>query len=269
MPLLVVNSDPERLWGSSYKTLPDYLCFEFYDYDYTSDHKLVFSVGSGVPSFNNITSISYSVNEGDTWVTTEISQKIDIEIPIISGLKILWKGSASTLKGCSFKTTNLTSYGNYPLVCNVSGNVMSLLYDDEFEDKIMFPAGSSQNFSGLFSEFDAGSFDGIKLPATILTPQCYGGMFYVCHNLVKTPELPAPVLEDYCYYQIFAGCPNINYIKMLGTSIADGATAYRALRDWVSYAGNGEGTFIQSKDIEFELPYGNNGIPYGWTVEEV
>lgn len=263
MSLLVVNSDPERLWGK--KEIPDYLCFEFYDYDYTSDNKLVFSAGYGAQF--NITSISYSVNEGDTWVTTEITQTIDIEIPIISGLKIFWKGSANTLKTCKFKTTNLTSWGNYPLVCNVSGNVMSLLYDDEFEDKIMFPAGSSQNFQSLFNEFDAASFDGIKLPATILTPQCYAGMFYSCNNLVKAPELPAPVLEDSCYSQMFTGCPNINYIKMLGTSIADGATAYRALRSWVDGV-SATGTFIQSKDIEFELPYGENGIPYGWTVIE-
>ena len=272
MPMLVVNSDPERLWGKPLDP-PDYLCFEFDEYQYKDNTKLCFSTGSS--GVNTITSISYSVNNGDSWTTIDsgfgTAYSNIVQIPVISGLKVLFKGEATSLNGAQFKITNLgNSWGEYPLIGNISGNPMCLLYNDDFEDKVEFPENSDSNFKGLFSENSFFTYEGLKLPATTLTPHCYRGLFFYCRNLVKAPDLPALILPENCYSGMFQECRNANYIKMMGEALADGATigtSTSPFYNWGADIGSG-GTLVISKDAQFELPNGGSGNLY-WTVEEV
>jgi len=44
------------------------------------------------------------------------------------------------------------------------------------------------------------------LPATVLAPNCYDGMFKLSKQLTVAPALPATVLADYCYYGMFWEC---------------------------------------------------------------
>ena len=115
---------------------------------------------------------------------------------------------------------------------NVGGNVMSLLYGDNFTNKTMFP----NNQSGLQCIFSYDNYliDASKLilpattltekcykqmfigsrsltsapvlPATTLAVSCYSNMFWSCWALTTAPELPATTLTRYCYFNMFRDC---------------------------------------------------------------
>ena len=51
--------------------------------------------------------------------------------------------------------------------------------------------------------FDASN---LVLPATILSPSCYEGMFAICSSIQTPPKLPATTLDDRCYAFMFANC---------------------------------------------------------------
>lgn len=111
------------------------------------------------------------------------------------------------------------------------GNIMSLLYGDDFEDK-----------------------------ATIPSVYCFFLLFYSSEGLLTTPELPATTLVNGCYGRMFEGCTNLNHITMLATDIPyDSCLEY-----WVDNVSS-TGTFVKHPNME-SLPTGCNGIPEGWTV---
>ncbi len=87
-----------------------------------------------------------------------------------------------------------------------------------------------------------------ELPATELAEECYMWMFAGCITLTKAPVLPATTLVSYCYNDMFNGCANLNYIKCLATSIADGASSFTFA--WtVGVAG--AGTFVCADKTEY------------------
>ena len=162
------------------------------------------------------------------------------------------------------------------------------------------PELPAKDFSGIFENalycYDA-MFRECKsltiapeLPATVLAGGCYRGMFWGCTNLVKAPELPATVLKNgcyedmfrdcisltnspilsaatlstYCYYNMFSGCTNLSKITMLATDISSSA----CLSGWVNNVAK-TGTFVKNSEMT-ELPTDSiNGIPTGWTVQNV
>ena len=102
-----------------------------------------------------------------------------------------------------------------------------------------------------------------ELPATTLAYNCYNWMFTGCSNLTKAPELPAPILVEACYRAMFNGCTKLNNIICLATDIS----AKNCLMNWV-YNVAASGTFKKAEGVE-SWTTGNNGIPSGWTVEEI
>ena len=97
--------------------------------------------------------------------------------------------------------------GRLNSACTVYGNIMSLFYGDDFENKKVFPETDSnctEIFYGCSGLTDASN---LILPATALTPSCYNGMFWACRNLKYGPKiLPATTLTDNCYAHMFSGC---------------------------------------------------------------
>ena len=234
---------------------------------------------------NYMTSISYSIDDGASWTTTAIIYGYQtITTPTINaGDKVLWKGEG---KAMSADTLNKFSQFN-GTICNVSGNIMSLLYGDNFVNQSSFPSGSTITFCNLFKSFtgirDASNlilpattlvqncYQGMfndctglttapELPATTLAQQCYNAMFVSCRSLTTAPELPATTLANYCYAAMFAGCTNLNSVKMLATDIS----ASQSLYNWVNNVA-ATGTFTKAASMT-TLPTGASGIPSGWTV---
>ena len=171
--------------------------------------------------------------------------------------------------------------------CNVGGNIMSLLFNDNFENVDL--TNVDFGFSNLFAQQpivnasqlilpsvvcgDMGCYYGMfsdctslttapALPATTLTRRCYDFMFQGCTALFIAPELPATILADRCYSSMFLGCSNLSYIKMLATDIS----AENCLYSWVNGVSS-TGTFVKDDALSVEtIGIGVNGVPEGWTV---
>jgi len=73
--------------------------------------------------------------------------------------------------------------------------------------------------------------------------------------------LPATTLVNRCYRFMFSGCTNLNYIKILVTSIP--STAYYCIDGFASNVA-ASGTFVKSANAPSTL---DSEIPDGWTVE--
>ena len=103
-----------------------------------------------------------------------------------------------------------------------------------------------------------------ELPATTLAENCYAYMFRYCSSLTTAPELPAKTLANSCYFDMFYSCVKLDYIKCLATDIS----ATYCTTDWV-YGVNSTGTFVKTASTDWSSKAGGNGIPSGWTVENV
>ena len=198
-------------------------------------------------------SVSYSLDNGTSWTTLSAGSSTSA---VTTGSKVLWKGNYKGTSGSDFG--NFSSTGKF----NVSGNVMSLTYGDDFKDKTDL-TGSDYCFLSLFSDcsnlIDASN---LILPATTLAEYCYGIMFASCTSLTTAPELPATNLANVCYGAMFNNCPNLNYIKAM--FITDPSTGSYT-NNWVTGVSS-TGTFVKNVNATWDV-VGVDGVPSGWTVE--
>ena len=155
--------------------------------------------------------LHYSLDSGNTW--TELATE---PIPTIhSGEYIYWKGAMNDL--AQEIETRFPSSGRF----NVEGNIMSLLYGDDFEGKTSLE-GRYYTFFRLFANTSVVDASSLVLPATTLGKDCYTGMFWNCTSLTTAPELPATTLENRCYVGMFEGCTSLTTAPELpSTTLAD------------------------------------------------
>ena len=166
---------------------------------------------------NNI-SLSYSTDDGTTWTNLSITGNTTFAT-INTGDKILFKGTNNSFSSAWDKRDTFVCSKKF----NVYGNVMSLLWGDDFESHSEFETGTTHNLCGLFygitTLIDASN---LILPAIICTTSCYNGTFRGCTNLIAAPDLPATQSAQECYSSMFEGCinledagvPEINLINM-------------------------------------------------------
>ena len=79
-----------------------------------------------------------------------------------------------------------------------SGNVNSLLEEDEATARTMSLAGKNNCYINMFKECSSLT-TAPELPATTLANNCYDSMFKGCKSLTQAPELPATTLANGCY----------------------------------------------------------------------
>ncbi len=122
-----------------------------------------------------------------------------------------------------FENEKNNSLFNIPIPFNVYGNVMSLLFGDDFENKFSLE-GRDKAFYSLFYKcstlIDA---ENLILQATTLYDNCYRSMFNGCSNLIRVPELPATTLASNCYYMMFRDCTSLTEApELYATTLANG-----------------------------------------------
>jgi hypothetical protein len=208
------------------------------------------TVGIGIPS--SASSLKYRKNN-EPWV--EISEATQLSVVANDTIQI------SCVSDDFKNNDSCTSIFDISASFNVKGNIMSLLYGDNFEGQTDL-SGKNGAFWSLFAYCTSiVNAENLILPATTLTKSCYSNMFYGCTNLTTAPELLATKLADECYQNMFYGCSKLNYIKMLATDI----DANDCLYSWVKNVSS-SGTFVKNANMD-SLPRGENGIPERWTVE--
>ena len=151
---------------------------------------------------NEFKTISASTDNGVTWTayTSSSGQTGTTIATLNSGDTIIFKGVNAQYgsKGIFKSTSSFIVYGN----------VMSLVYGDNFSGQTVLSSGGT--FGSLFSSCSGlTSAENLVLPATTLAYGCYSQMFYGCTSLSVAPELPATTLTDYCYSQMFAECTSL------------------------------------------------------------
>lgn len=229
----------------------------------------------------------YSIDGGNNWTGGVPSFSVS------AGTKVFWKcvyDSARWQQPFGRFYTNKPSNYMYAKKFDVEGNIMSLLYGDDFVNKDSL-AGTINTFSSLFNYsqyystvvnaenlvlpattladgcykamFEMNRFleTAPVLSATTLTNECYAWMFYNCISLTTAPELPATTLQTKCYYDMFNNCQIMNNVRCYATNIS----AADCILNWLSGVSS-TGTFYKNSSMS-SWPTGVSGIPSGWTVQ--
>ena len=222
---------------------------------------------------------AYSLNDGE-WVYAYSDRKFNglaTYNPIVLSLK---KGDCVKIKCVTDKYIKEEifisgSAFRSPFECTcdyeVYGNIMSLLYGDDFVGKTEFKRinDDNDNMGGEFSDLFRGqntlkNCKNLILPATTLKKECYSGMFFNCHSLTSSPVLPASILAEGCYREMFYECENLNKITMLAVDI----TAYDCLKDWVNGVAT-SGTFVKHISMRNLEKNSVDGIPpTNWVIND-
>lgn len=242
------------------------------------------SVGSGYAK-----TIEYSLNGGEWTSITAASSPTAINV--VADDVIRFKGTNTTYAGSK---ANYASFGKDASGDTSStahfvaeGNVMSLIYGDNFIGQTTFNGGT-YNFCSLFKRTNIESAENLVLPALTLTEYCYRAMFSWCTVLAVAPKLPATTLAKgvywymfekcaiteapellaehlvaECYGDMFTGCTSLNYIKCMAI---DGFGTSKCKENWVSGVAS-SGTFVKDSGVSVDTwTRGASGIPTNWLV---
>ena len=205
----------------------------------------------------------YSKN-GGAW--TEIHSTSPTTFSCLSGDKFRFKGindAISPMVGTNQSTNSLRfTSGDF----KVYGNVMSVLFGDNFKNATLTTGTNDYAFKDLFNEMNITNnsltdVENLILP-DILTPHCFRAMFQYS-RISSAPVLRATTLVDSCYRFMFNVCNRLNYIKCYATS---GININNSTYNWVQNVSN-SGTFLKYSSSTW--PNGNSGIPTTWTVKDI
>lgn len=303
------NQRVDSVWLGNVKVWP-----QGPQHDYSQDYLTIESLSSNNEIYWKASGIAVqlediyaSIDGGQTWsayqsttsgsgtyiTTLSAGEKIMFKVNETNHTVYTYGAGISASTSNRFKTTGRV---------NISGNIMSLLYDN-FIGKTTFKENTSYNpprtytnqFNWMFTECKVISAKNLILPATTLTDYCYRDLFNNCEYLVEAPALPATTLAEGCYYRLFNDCTNLTtapvlpatilttkcYYEMFGrntTSTTDRTalntvccyaqdiSATDCLYHWM-YNVATSGTFY--KDASTTFPSGTSGIPSNWTVVNI
>ena len=110
--------------------------------------------------------------------------------------------------------------------CNLRGNIMSLLYKDDFANKTDLTGKNYAFYKLFYSNAKIVNANKLILPATTLANYCYGNMFYGCTGLTTAPQLPATTLKNGCYWYMFSGCTGLTTPELPAITLAPLCYAY-------------------------------------------
>lgn len=254
------------------------------EHDYSADYLTFTVLTTGTISWKALGSgavktIEYKKNNG-SW-TSLTSTSAGATISAEQGDKILFRGTNTSYSASS--KTNYSGFEGGTATYDISGNIMSLIYGDNFANNntissqwafcslfklsniisaehLILPALSltKHAYRAMFSKAYQLTTPPAILPATTLNENCYWYMFEEC-PITSAPELPATTLATNCYGYMFTGCTCLSHIKCLATNMS----ASGCLQNWVQNVA-ASGAFV--KDSNTTWTTGISGIPTGWVV---
>ena len=239
--------------------------------------------------------IDYSLN-GGTWTSitaTDTSTYFNVaanDVVRFRGTNLSYAKDKSNYSGFGqgeHGTTGQSTYDSDAAEVDIEGNIMSLVYGDNFVGQTAFNGGT-YNFCSIFKKLKVVSAENLVLPALTLRDHCYRAMFSWCTMLTKAPELPATTLATYCYWymfeecaittapdllfetfvnyscgSMFTNCRSLNFIKCMAI---DGFSATNCKQNWVQGVAS-SGTFVKDSGVSVSTwTTGPGGIPKNWLV---
>lgn len=219
---------------------------------------ITFTIGAGVQE-NDLYVIRWSkdlVNWNSCGNESGVEKVVTINADIEN---VYFRGQGKRLANGVAAETYCTFYvsGDH----NVSGNICSLVYDNDFSS--VTSSTANYQFAKLFeNDIYLLSAKNLILPFTSVTGSyTFHSMFYGCQAMEEAPELILSTLTQYCYYYMFYQCISLRKIVCLATNISASKCTYYWTR-WIP----GSGTFYKHPSMT-SWTTGQNGIPSGWTVE--
>ena len=217
--------------------------------------KFKLSATTGTPSASSAKTISVSTDDGKTWTDYTSTANGTTIATLNMGEKVLIKGNNDTYYTRGSGSWDSGNYFNCFTASNqidINGNIMSLIYGDNFKEQYSFPSGTTNNFYSMFENSPVVSAENLVLPATTLANACYANMFNGCTSLTTAPKLPATTLASNCYNWMFANtnvlpdCSNIDFTSE--TVVSSGGLK-----------GLFSGTKVTDSDLDRLLPKNANG----------
>ena len=169
---------------------------------------------------NSSKTIEYRINNGEWTSITSTSDGVTFSVK--TGDVVRFKGSNPTY------ATNNKDYSGFDggtARFNIKGNIMSLLYGDNFTNDSPLP-NQAYIFCSLFKNARVVSAENLLLPATSLTGHCYRSMFSKCTTLEVAPALPATTLAASCYYYMFEECAITSAPELPATTLTNSCYGY-------------------------------------------
>lgn len=172
--------------------------------------------------FSQPLDIEFSKNDGP-WVHYVSASTADKSVT--NGDKVRIKGANPTYTYLP-STTGTVYYSKMDIdgtEFNMYGNIMSLIYGDVFAGKRTLTEPFC--FHSLFNRSNCVDAEYLRLPATTLTQECYGGLF-AGSRITTAPSLPATTLASSCYDAMFRRCESlVNAPALPATTLASGCYA--------------------------------------------
>lgn len=177
------------------------------------DNNEITWVTTGSNSSSLSTTISASTDNGISWTAYTSTTGGTTIATLNEGEKVFLKGT-----NAAYGTSNLGAWSSFSSnkKFNVYGNLMSLVYGDNFINKMTIENRSA--FIHLFHGSNVVDAGNLVMQASTLAEYCYYDMFYGCHYLTVAPELPATTLANDCYDGIFAQCTSLTTAPALPAS---------------------------------------------------
>jgi len=245
--------------------------------------------------------IQYSLDNGATWTSITAAKSTTNGFDVVAGDVVMFKGENNQYSGPTGSTVTGSSY--YNSFTNTTagftpeGNIMSLIYGDNFAGNDSLPSNTTHNFAGLFQNCTGctGDASNLIIPANELRTCCYRNMF-AGTNIVTPPKLPAMTLAIGCYINMFINAKQLEvapdllapvlvtscyegmlhmqgsmteaqkklrYCRCLATNISARNCVLNFFND--SNVAQG-GVFVKAASNN-SWGRGSNGIPNRWTIE--
>ena len=160
--------------------------------------------------YTQIPSFQYKKNGSNDWV-----QYNNEEITLNANDYVEFKAIGDNTSKFSINYDYTFSFSKK---VNASGNIQSLLVENDFENKKDIPKNCYRNMFSRCTNLQTAP----QLPATTLASNCYFGIFEGCTSLQTAPQLPATTLASSCYRNMFSKCTNLQTAPQLpATTLAD------------------------------------------------
>ena len=141
----------------------------------------------------------YRIDNGD-WNTLRSSAET---VAINTGQKLQFRAELTP-----YSNTGIGTF-KFSKKCNLKGNIMSLLYKDNFIGQTDLTGKDYAFYRLFYMNTNIINANKLVLPATTLANYCYNGMFEDCTGLTTAPELPATTLAESCYWSMFEDCTGL------------------------------------------------------------
>ena len=159
---------------------------------------------------NNVSMYLYcSITDPYHWQSFTSSTLTNVTLE--ENTKIYFK---TTINSQSYDTNiSVISFYNNQFIKTTGGNIMSLVYGDNFKNETSVDLNYSNLFAELFSNCSSlKSAKHLVLPIEHVPEYGYNYMFADCSSLVYAPEeISATILEDYACENMFSNCTSLIY----------------------------------------------------------